>query len=88
MFGQTGGNVKSMAGGDDTDPDDDASPPPVTSRTDWTGAPLGEDVLEDSNASQKMKQATLTGALFDMAKPTIAALPVRAQIHFRLLHLF
>ena len=70
----SGGNVKSMAG-DDSDSSD--APLPVTSRTDWTGAPLGdgEEVPDDPNATQKLKQATLTGALFEMPKPTIAALP-------------
>jgi enoyl-CoA hydratase/carnithine racemase len=69
----SGGNVKSMAGSPDAD---DAAPPPaVPVRTDWTGAPLGDDVADDPNAAQKVKQATLTGALFEMSKPTIAALP-------------
>lgn len=69
----SGGNVKSMAGQGDDGADD--VPLPVTTRSDWTGAPLGEDVPEDPDATQKVKQATLTGALFEMSKPTIASLP-------------
>ena len=69
----SGGNVKSMASASGAD--SASAPPTIPVRTDWTGTLLGEDVADDPNAAQKVKQATLTGALFEMGKPTVAALP-------------
>jgi enoyl-CoA hydratase/carnithine racemase len=65
----SGGNVKAMAGADDSS---NAVPPNLT-RTTWTGLPDGSSTGEGSD--QYTKQATLSGALFHMEKPTIAALP-------------
>lgn len=68
----SGGNVKAMAGSGE---DRGGPPPPTSSRTDWTGAPLDGFGPVDPSAEQKLRQATLTGALFELCKPTIASIP-------------
>eukprot|EP01050_Picozoa_sp_SAG11_P012290 SAG11_NODE_1357_length_5120_cov_2.888668_6_plen_271_part_00 len=59
-----GGNVKAMAGGGDDV--GGPQPPPAVGRTDWTGAPQPTSAVGagDPAAGQKLKQATLTGALW------------------------
>jgi hypothetical protein len=64
-----GGNVKSMAGASAADAG--GPPPPTAARTSWTGLPMGASA-DDPAAEQKLRQATLTGALWEMDKPTIA----------------
>ena len=64
-----GGNVKAMAGADDSG----RAPPPSLERTTWTGLPLGTSDV--NHGDMFTKQATLTGAIFEMKKPTLAALP-------------
>eukprot|EP00937_MAST-01D_sp_MAST-1D-sp2_P002224 g2224.t1 len=66
-----GGNVKAMAGSADDAP---AAPPPIASRTTWTGLSDGTAVSEGTRG-QIIRQATLTGALHALPQPTIAALP-------------
>jgi enoyl-CoA hydratase/carnithine racemase len=66
----SGGNVKAMGGHAD---DSGKYPPPALTRTTWTGLPDGSSDV--NHGDQFTKQATLTGTIHEMAKPTLAALP-------------